>query len=137
MKAVETVVAYFEAWNQQDANALEKLLSAGGCYRDPIVPGGLDGAGLKGYATDLWKAFPDLKFEFSEALLGPNGRVACEWIFLGTHTGALQGQPPSGRSVSFHGIDVFEVVGDKLALVWGHYDSRDFFQQLEPANKAA
>ena len=137
MKVVDTVVKYFEAWNRFDADALEQIILEGGCYRDPIVPQGLDGAGLKAYASDLWKAFPDLRFEFSEALLGPNGRVACEWIFLGTQTGPLQGQPASGRSVRFHGIDVFEVVGEKLALVWGHYDTGHFFQQLQPVSEAA
>lgn len=126
----EVVQAYFDAWNRQDAAGLQALLGSGGTYRDPLVPDGLNGAGLAGYASSLWQAFPDLRFESGEILGGASGRLACEWVYDGHFDGALNGIAPNQQHIRFAGIDVFVVNGDHLALVWGHYDAKRFFELL-------
>ena len=53
---------------------------------------------MRGLATMLRTAFPDLHFTIEE-LVGEGNTVAGRVTLSGTHEGPLMGMPPTGRSV--------------------------------------
>jgi heme-degrading monooxygenase HmoA len=58
------------------------------------------------------------------------GRVVLEWLMKGTNTGAFQGLPPTGRSISLAGVDVIEIGADGIKSVKGYFDTRAVPEQL-------
>ena len=62
-------------------------------------------AGAKAFYTELLGAFPDLKFELTDIVIGPQG-VFEEARATGTHQGPWLGKQPTGKPVLF-GVVIF------------------------------
>src|SRR5690242_20228013 len=130
MNPLEIAQQYFDAWNRRDAAAVLATFTADGTYCDPAGGGRLRGEALKGYITGLWAAFPDLSFEIASQGLAGEQLVAAQWIMHGTNTGSMMGLPPTGKSVTVPGADFIRVVGGKIQMVDGYFDSRAVPEQL-------
>src|SRR6266702_2027036 len=74
-------------------------------------------------------AFPDLQLT-TEDMVAEGNKVAIRNIWRGTHQGAFQGLPPTGKHVTFTGTDVFHVVGGKIVEQWADLDALGLMQQL-------
>jgi SnoaL-like protein len=61
----QSVLAYFDAWNAHDEDAIVTTFAKAGTYVDPTTPGPLQGAAIGESAAALWAAFPDLAFELT------------------------------------------------------------------------
>ena len=129
MTSLETAKNYLDAWNARDADAIVKTFAAGGTYCDPTTRE-IAGDEIAANARRLWSAFPDLSFEIVSIAEAGAGRVVAEWIMKGTNTGAFQGLPPTGNSISLPGVDVIEVGADGIKAVKGYFDSRAVADQL-------
>lgn len=130
MNPLQVVQTYFDAWNRHDATALLASLTTDGVYADPLVPQGVSGPALAGYAQGLWEAFPDLHFELAAVGALDDGHVAAQWIMYGTNTGAFNGLPPTGKSVKVLGADFVEAPDGKVKRVQGYFDSGEVPRQL-------
>jgi len=130
MNPLEIAQQYFDAWNRRDAAAVLATFTADGTYCDPASGGRLRGEALKGYITGLWAAFPDLSFEIASQGLAGEQLVAAQWIMHGTNTGSMMGLPPTGKSVTVPGADFIRIVGGKIQMVDGYFDSRAVPEQL-------
>jgi ketosteroid isomerase-like protein len=73
--------------------------------------------------------FPDLQLT-TEDLVAEGDKVAIRNTWRGTHQGAFQGIPPTGKQVTFTGSDVFHFVGGKIAEQWADLDALGLMQQL-------
>lgn len=126
----DCVTDYFNAWNARDADAVLATLGETGTYRDPTTPGALRGAALRAHVAGLWTAFPDLRFEVTNAgAVGPN-KYAAQWTMRGTNTGSMRGLPPSNAEIDVEGADFFEVNGDTIATVEGYFDTAAVPRQI-------
>jgi steroid delta-isomerase-like uncharacterized protein len=74
-------------------------------------------------------AFPDLQLT-TEDLVAEGDKVAIRNTWRGTHHGAFQGLPPTGKYVAFTGSDFFRFVGGKIAEQWADLDALGLMQQL-------
>jgi steroid delta-isomerase-like uncharacterized protein/deazaflavin-dependent oxidoreductase (nitroreductase family) len=74
-------------------------------------------------------AFPDLQLT-TEDVVAEGDRVAIRNTWRGTHHGAFQGLPPTGKHVTFSGSDFFRFVGGKIAEQWADLDALGLMQQL-------
>ena len=74
-------------------------------------------------------AFPDLQLA-TEDMVAEGNKVAIRNTWRGTHQGAFQGLPPTGKHVTFTGTDVFHVVGGKIVEQWADLDALGLMQQL-------
>ena len=74
-----------------------------------------------GHFEMMRNAFSDIRMTH-EILAACDGVVTVEYEFTGRNTGPFMGQDPSGRDVSFRGIDVYTVVDGKIAEVRGSFD---------------
>ena len=74
-------------------------------------------------------AFPDLQLS-TEDLVAEGDIVAIRNTWRGTHQGAFQGLPPTGKHVTFSGSDFFRFVDGKIAEQWADLDALGLMQQL-------
>jgi deazaflavin-dependent oxidoreductase (nitroreductase family) len=96
------------------------------------LPGSPPIAGIEG-AKQLMVAytsgFPDLQLT-TEDMVAEGDKVAIRNTWRGTHQGAFQGLPPTGKYVTFTGTDIFRFAGGKIAEQWADLDALGLMQQL-------
>jgi len=74
-------------------------------------------------------AFPDVRIELRQQVI-ENDRVACHWIFQGTHLGQLFGIPPTGRSVRFQNLSIVKVKDGKITQYNSEIGWLSIFMQI-------
>jgi steroid delta-isomerase-like uncharacterized protein len=85
--------------------------------------------GQKQIARAFRAAFPDLRFEV-EMVIAEDDYVMARWIASGTHAGRWGDVEPTGRSVTFSGVNVFRLEGGCVAEIWNHRDDLGLQEQL-------
>ena len=86
-------------------------------------------AGAKQYVAALRAAFPDLRVTIEDQF-AEGDRVATRWTARGTHTGAFQGIPPTGKRGSMTGIDIDRIADGRVVECWVNSDDLGLLQQL-------
>ena len=131
--AMAVVQAYMAAWNQHDAAAAAALFTDDVTYYDASVGSpltGRDAARMKIIESFL-NAVPDARWERTGETITAGGAVATEWTFSGTNTGAWSdGTPATGKSFSFTGMSMFQIVDGHIRYQADYYDALGFFTQL-------
>ena len=84
---------------------------------------------MRGLATMLRTAFPDLRFTIEE-LVGEGDTVAGRVTLSGTHEGPLMGMPPTGCSVRQNSMHFVRFRDGKAIEHWGVRDDLGMMQQL-------
>ena len=77
----------------------------------------------------LRAAFPDLRFIIEDEVVAGD-KVVVRWTAVGTHLGDFHGIPPSGRTVTWTGIDLVRLEDDRIVELWGNYDALGLEEQL-------
>ena len=113
-----------EGWNPVivDKNCTEDYLMHYGGEK-------LDRENLKEFMGAIHHALPDLHFEI-EDIIAENDKVVTRWKAEGAHKRAFQGVFPTNRKVSFTGITISRVKGEKIAEDWEEVDQLNFTQQF-------
>jgi steroid delta-isomerase-like uncharacterized protein len=77
-------------------------------------------------------AFPDLKFDVQQIVVGDDGFAAVRGIQTGTHLGNFLGMvPATGKHVEWTGTAIFRFDDQgKIAERWQDLDNLSLFQQL-------
>ena len=84
---------------------------------------------MRGLATMLRTAFPDLHFTIEE-LVAEGDTVAGRLTMSGTHQGPLMSMPPTGRSVQQDHMHFVRFRDGKAIEHWGVRDDLGMMQQL-------
>jgi steroid delta-isomerase-like uncharacterized protein len=119
-----------EIWNQGNYAAMDEIVAS-----DFHVHGSTPQADTHGrepaaqFFMMLRQAFPDLQFTV-EDMVAEGDLVVTRWVARGTHKGEFQGIPPTGKQVTFHGIDVDRIADGKVAECWPGIDQLSLLQQL-------
>ncbi len=126
----EIVRAFIDAlFTKGDLTAVDDYLAEDFLNHDP--PFGADttregmrqaGALFRGAFPD-WHAMPDL-------LIAEKDLVAEHFSATGTQRGELLGVPPTGRTVTLRGINIFRVRDGRIVERWGRLDELGFLRQL-------
>ncbi len=93
----------------------------------PGQAGGIEGT--RQLLGMLRAAFPDLRFT-PEDLIAEGDRVVARVTLTGTHQGAFQGLPPTGKQVTISGIEIVRIANGKAVERWGQFDNLGMLQQL-------
>jgi predicted ester cyclase len=112
--------------------AFDALFTTTCVFHEPFAPQGLVAGlqGLKDFAYDPWfAAFPDIHFAV-EDLIAEGDRVAARVTMRGTHQGDLMGIPPTGKQVSWTGIEIDRIKDGKYVESWLNTDDLGLMQQL-------
>jgi len=85
--------------------------------------------GVKQLVSWLRSFLPDLQITIKD-LIGEGDSVVAYFVLSGTDKGGYRGNPPSGNSVTYSGIDIFRVTGGKIVERWGIVDTIRMMQQI-------
>ena len=122
---------YEEVWDQGNVEFAHEVFANDYVRHDlrptEALPGG---AGMAKLAADFRRAFPDAHWRVDQ-VLGEDDFVAARWTATGTFSGDWADVPPTGRSASFSGVNIFRFGTDgKVAELWNHRDDLGFMEQL-------
>jgi steroid delta-isomerase-like uncharacterized protein len=117
-----------EVWNGRNLSRVDELFAASHIFRAAGSPP-LDREGHRQMIAHFQDAFPDGR-NTSEELLAEGDKVVQRWTFRGTHQGAFQGIPPTGRPVTLTGISIWRVDGGTIVESWHELDTLGLMQQL-------
>jgi predicted ester cyclase len=73
--------------------------------------------------------FPDVHFT-EEDLLVAGDKVIARWTCRGTHLGEFLGRPPTGKSVTFTGMNIYRIANGNIVERWANEDGISLYQQL-------
>ena len=126
----EAVVRRFmeELWSEGKLGVADELVAADHVHHlgDDTLRGP---DGIKGAATWLRTAFPDLCFEIDD-LISDGDRVVLRWTARGTHRGTFADVAPTGRHVAWTGCDWFRLRSGQLVEAFVMADGEALYDQL-------
>lgn len=122
----ETVRRLFAAFTANDAGAMDELLAPDFTAHGLPPELGVGAAAMKGTAAVMHAGLHDCHCEI-EDLIAENGRVAVRYTARATHAGELFGVPPSGRTVTMTGIEIYRLAGGRVAEYWGEANMSELF----------
>ena len=120
---------YEEVITQKKLHVIDELC-------DPAVvdhsalPGQAPGAvGLKQSFADMLAGLPDLRITVHD-MIAEGDLVVARFTAEGTHTGTIFGTAPTGKRVSFRGLDMIRIKNGRAIEVWHEGNDVDIFMQL-------
>jgi steroid delta-isomerase-like uncharacterized protein len=105
----EAIGRYNDAWNAQDLDAIVAMHAPDMVFANHTAGETASGEAVRGHIARIFEAWPDMRFE-TRRLYVRDGVVTQEWTATATHSNTLRRgdleAPPSGRTVSWDGVDV-------------------------------
>lgn len=90
-----------------------------------------DRAGLRAAIERLHAAFPDfLAATAFVAVDEARGLATIRWTAHGRHAGAFLGRAPTGRRVTFEGIEIVRCHDGAVAERWGEWNEGSILEQI-------
>lgn len=115
-----------EFWSRGNLAAADELMTRDTVIHEPVAGTPED---LKAVATAIRAAFPDWHSTVEEMVV-EGDRVAERWTGRGTHQGALQGIPATGKQVVVPGVVFYRIADGKIAEFRGQFNMMSLMQQL-------
>ena len=108
--ALEQAIArYNDAWNAHDLDAIMAMHAPDMVFANHTAGESAQGPEVRDHIARIFTAWPDMKFK-TRRLYVRNGVVTQEWTATATHTQTMRRgdleTPPTGRTVSWDGVDV-------------------------------
>ena len=119
-----------EGWQKGNAEAVLGICAPGfvdhdPAGRDPNREGHADGI------RRLYAAFPDFHAVIEDRVVDVTAsKVTVRWSATGTHRGTFLGVPPTGRLITFKGIEIIRTENDLIVERWGEWDGISLLEQL-------
>lgn len=120
---------YEEIFNKKNLNAIDELCAPGFVDHHPM-PGQAPGVkGVKDVFALFIEGFPDLRVAVDE-MVAERDLVVARFSVTGTHKGPLFGAAPTGKRVTFHGMDMVRIQSGKATEVWHYGDEMEVLMGL-------
>lgn len=119
-----------EIWNRANFDAIEEFVASDFVIHVPEPGDDIHGPeGATRFFGMLHAAFPGIHFTVEDQV-ADGDRVVTRWVAHGTHTGAFQGVPPTGKTVRLTGIDIDRIANGKVVECWALSDELGLMKQL-------
>lgn len=125
-----------DAWNRRDIDGFAALLHEDVVWYDCGMPSpparGRDA--VRAYSASVIEAFPDFTYEIREPVCvsADGNRCVFAWQITATATGWMRppGFAPTGRRVSFPGVDILDANDGRIVSVESYFDVAVAAEQL-------
>jgi len=117
-----------ETFNQGNLSVIDQLASSDFVYHH-ATGRDLSKEAYKKMSIMTQNAFPDVYMEIDD-LFAEGDKVACRFTITATHKGEYQGIPPTGKKITFQGINIFRIADSKIAEIWSRLNLLGMMQQL-------
>ena len=123
---------FFESWNKGKAALLAAIDET--CATNIVYHGALGGdiIGLKDfkqYMSVTFDAFPDSRIVLDDIIV-EGDKAVVRYTATGTHTGTLQGIPPTNKKITLWAIEIDRIAEGKFVEAWTKTDTLGLMQQL-------
>jgi predicted ester cyclase len=124
----QTVRRLYAAFAASDDTEMDALLSPD--FISHGMPPGYTGAeGMKKSCAAFHAGLADCHNEI-EDIVAEGDRVVTRYTTRAIHTGELFGVPPSGRSVTLTGMEMFRLANGKVAEFWAEANMSELFDAV-------
>jgi steroid delta-isomerase-like uncharacterized protein len=120
---------YDELWNRGDLALAHEILAPDIRFRGSLGTTIEGLAAFIRYAEQTRAAFPDWHNRIDE-LIAADERVVARMTWTGTHRGEFLGIPPTGRTVTYVGVAIFQVREGKIQNGWVVGDTQELWRAL-------
>lgn len=129
-----TIERYSDAWNRHDLDAIVALHTDDAVFENHTSGGRAVGkADIRKLIAGVFETFPDLRFSTRRAYFR-DGLAVVEWTATATHSKPITRNgrtlPPSGKSVSWNGMDIMPVRDGLVARKDVYVDSVTYLKQI-------
>ena len=130
----KVIAAYGAAWNRHDVDAILAMHTEDSVFENHTSGGkGVGKAAIREILEGVFAAFPDLQFEARRTYVRDD-LVTQEWTATGTlsvpYTRGPTTVQPTGRKVSWQGVDVIPFAGNRVARKDVYVNSMEFLKAL-------
>ncbi|WP_030924357.1 ester cyclase [Streptomyces sp. NRRL B-24720] len=122
--------AIAEAVNSGNLEDLVTVVAVDSVDHDPAAGQAPGPAGYQAMFAEIRSAFPDLHVDV-EHLVTTDDELAFAYTISGTHLGELMGHGPTGKKVSYRGMQISRFADGKLVERWGSSDELGMLRQLD------
>jgi steroid delta-isomerase-like uncharacterized protein len=131
---VAAIERYNDAWNRHDVDAILALHTDDSVFENHTSGGVAVGkTEIRKLIESVFATFPDLRFATRRAYFGESVAVV-EWTATAKHanpiTRGTRTFPPSGKTLSWNGMDILPVRDGLVARKDVYADSISFLRQL-------
>jgi len=112
----QLVIGYIHSLNQKKVD-LEEFLDPGFVLHNPLQPGVNHFASARQYLADSLVSFPD-QLSTIEDLVAEGDKVVCRYSVRATHKRDFRGLPATGKQITFRGIAIYRISGEKIQEEW-------------------
>ncbi len=121
----------YEAVNRREWDSLDELFAPG--YVHHSAPGhDMTLEELRQFMVGTVSAFPDLQANLDE-LIAEEEKVMARWTQSATHASEFMGIPPTGKRITWSGINIFRVVDGRIVEDTPYWDFSVIMHQLQDA----
>jgi steroid delta-isomerase-like uncharacterized protein len=134
----KVIAAYGEAWNNHNIEAILAMHTEDSVFENHTSGGrGVGKDAIREILKGVFSVFPDIRFDARRTYVR-DGLVTQEWTATGTlaipYTRGSATVQPTGKKVSWNGVDVIPFVGSLVARKDVYVDSMSFLKALGFAN---
>lgn len=112
-----------------DLGAVDTYLAEDFVNHDPPFGVSPDREGMRVAAAMMREAFPDWHSDLHQ-LVAEGDIVVERFTARGTQQGEVMGVPPTGKTVSLPGINIFRLRDGMVVERWGRLDELGFLRQI-------
>jgi steroid delta-isomerase-like uncharacterized protein len=116
-----------------DLGAVDTHLAEDFINHDPPFGVTTDREGMRDAGSMMRAAFPDWHSDL-HTLIAEDDLVVERFTASGTHRGEVMGVPPTGKTVSLPGINIWRLRDGLIVERWGRLDDLGFREQLGVAS---
>lgn len=117
-----------EAWEDKKLNLLSEFVKEDATlYFEGDILTGINA--IREYIGAAQTAFPDLRYEIAD-LFFDGDKIAMRYIGSATHRGEYEGKYATGKNVSYEGIVIYHMDGNRIAEGWAQSDWALRFPEL-------
>jgi predicted ester cyclase len=121
-----------EIWGEGRLEVADELYASN--YVDHVTRGPEPGVvrgpeGLKQAVRLFRTAFPDLEYTIEQEM-AEGDFVMARFSATGIHLGEFLGAAPTGRPVTYTGVDINRIVDGRIVESWVHYDALGLLEQV-------
>ncbi|MGZ5332571.1 MAG: ester cyclase, partial [Solirubrobacterales bacterium] len=124
---------YNEAWNAHDLDAIMAMHAPDMVFANHTAGESASGDEVRDHIGSIFKSWPDIRFE-TERLYVRDGVVTQEWTATATHSEEMtRGNivaPPTGKTVTWEGVDVIPFEDGKVKRKDVYSDSVSILRQV-------
>jgi steroid delta-isomerase-like uncharacterized protein len=119
-----------EAINGHDPGVIDEIFSDDVIHHAGTLPDGVGLEAVHKVLGVLLTGFPDVEHAVDD-VIARDDKVVTRWTADGTHEGEFQGIAPTGKHVTWTGINIFRIECGKIAEEWSEVDGLGRIAQME------